>query len=43
MYAKIQKLENRQGLRFPKHVLQEAHIKVGDELNVFVSNGPKNK
>ncbi len=39
MYAKIQKWGNSQGLRFPKHVLQEAHIKVGDELNIFVCDG----
>ena len=39
MNTKIQKWGNSQGLRFPKHVLQEAHIKVGDELNIFVSDG----
>jgi antitoxin MazE len=39
MHTKIQKWGNSQGIRFPKHILQETHINVGDELNVFVSNG----
>ncbi len=39
MHAKIQKWGNSQGLRFPKHVLQEVQINIGDELNIFVSNG----
>ena len=39
MHTKIQKWGNSQGLRFPKHILQEAHIDIGDELNISVSNG----
>ena len=39
MQTKIQKWGNSQGLRFPKHVLQEAQIEIGDELNIFVNNG----
>ncbi len=39
MLTKMQKWGNSQGLRFPKHLLQEAHINIGDELNVFISDG----
>jgi antitoxin MazE len=39
MHTKIQKWGNSQGLRFPKHILQEARIDVGDKLNIFVNNG----
>jgi antitoxin MazE len=39
MQTKIQKWGNSQGLRFPKHILQEAQISVEDELNIFVSDG----
>ena len=39
MHTKIQKWGNSQGLRFPKHILQEAHINIGDELNILVNNG----
>lgn len=39
MQTKIQKWGNSQGLRFPKHILQEAQISIGDELNMFVLDG----
>ncbi len=39
MQTRIQKWGNSQGLRFPKHILHEAHINVGDKLNIFVNNG----
>ena len=39
MQTKMQKWGNSQGLRFPKHILEEARINVGDELNIFVTNG----
>jgi antitoxin MazE len=39
MHIKVQKWGNSQGLRFPKHVLQEANLNIGDELNIFVRNG----
>ena len=39
MHTKIQKWGNSQGLRFPKHVLEEAQIDIGDVLNVFVRDG----
>ena len=37
--TKIQKWGNSQGLRFPKAVLEDAQIKVGDEVNVSVRHG----
>lgn len=39
MLTKIQKWGNSQGLRFPKAVLEDAQIKVGDEVNVSVRDG----
>ena len=39
MLTKIQKWGNSQGLRFPKTVLEEAQINVGDEVNVSVQDG----
>jgi len=37
--TKIQKWGNSQGLRFPKRILEEAQINVGDEVNVSVQEG----
>ena len=39
MLTKIQKWGNSQGLRFPKTILEEAQIKVGDEVSVSVRDG----
>ena len=39
MLSKVQKWGNSQGLRFTKALLQEAQIKVGDEVNVSVQKG----
>ena len=39
MITKVQKWGNSQGLRFPKTVLEEAQINVGDEVNVTVQDG----
>ena len=39
MVTTIQKRGNSQGLRFPKGILEEAHIKVGDEVSLSVQNG----
>jgi antitoxin MazE len=39
MVTKIQKWGNSQGLRFPKEIMSQAHIAVGDVLNVSVDNG----
>lgn len=39
MLTKVQKWGNSQGLRFPKIVLEQAQINVGDEVNVTVQDG----
>lgn len=39
MLTKVKKWGNSQGLRFPKTVLEEAQINVGDEVNVTVQDG----
>ena len=39
MLTKVQKWGNSQGLRFTKALLNEAHIHVGDEVNVSVQKG----
>ena len=39
MLTKVQKWGNSQGLRFPKTILEEAQIGVGDEVNVTVQDG----
>ena len=39
MLTKIQKWGNSQGLRFPKAILENAQMKVGDEVNVTVRDG----
>ena len=39
MIAKIQKWGNSQGLRLAKHMLADAHIDVGDEVDIAVKDG----
>ena len=39
MLTKVQKWGNSQGLRFTKHILNEAQIDVGDEVEVTVQDG----
>ncbi|MDF1521743.1 MAG: AbrB/MazE/SpoVT family DNA-binding domain-containing protein [Trueperaceae bacterium] len=39
MPTKIQRWGNSQGLRIPKEVLAEAHIEVGDEVEVRAVDG----
>jgi len=39
MLTKVQKWGNSQGLRFPKNILAEAHIEVGDEVELTVEDG----
>lgn len=36
MLAKVRKWGNSQGLRFPKAILEEARVSVGDEVRVSV-------
>jgi antitoxin MazE len=39
MVTKVQKWGNSQGLRFPKSVIEEAGIKIGDEVRITVQEG----
>jgi len=39
MVTKIQKWGNSQGLRIARHILEEAHINVGDDVAVTVKDG----
>ena len=39
MITKVQKWGNSQGLRLAKDVLADAHIEVGDEVDVAVEDG----
>ena len=39
MLAKIQKWGNSQGLRLSKNLLADAHIGVGDEVDITVKDG----
>jgi antitoxin MazE len=39
MVSKIHKWGNSQGLRLPKHLLEEAHLSVGDDVEVTVRHG----
>jgi len=39
METTIQKWGNSQGLRFPKRLLEEAHLSVGDEVTLSVKDG----
>ena len=39
MITKIQKWGNSQGLRFPRQILREAHMDVGDSVDVLIHHG----
>ena len=39
MLAKVQKWGNSQGVRLPKQVLRDAHISIGDDVEVSARNG----
>jgi len=39
MLTKVQKWGNSQGLRFPKAILEEAQINIGDQVNISVQKG----
>ncbi len=39
MVTKIQRWGNSQGLRLAKHVLEEAHILLGDDVDVSARDG----
>jgi len=39
MVTRVQKWGNSQGLRFPKTLLIDAQIEIGDEVEISVENG----
>ncbi len=39
MLAKIQRWGNSQGIRLAKHLLADAHIDVGDKVDIAVKDG----
>ncbi len=39
MVTKVQRWGNSQGLRFPKALLEDVHIKVGDAVQMSVQGG----
>jgi antitoxin MazE len=39
MITKIQKWGNSQGLRMSKHILEQAKIDIGDEVDITVKDG----
>lgn len=38
MTATISNWGNSQGLRFPKDIMRELHLSIGDKVNIFVEN-----
>lgn len=39
MVTRVQKWGNSQGLRLPRHVLEDARISIGDDVNVTARDG----
>jgi antitoxin MazE len=39
MVTKVQKWGNSQGLRLPRHVLEDAHINIGDDVEITTRDG----
>ncbi len=38
MTVTISKWGNSQGLRFPKDVMKDLHLAIGDKVNIFIEN-----
>jgi antitoxin MazE len=38
MTATISNWGNSQGLRFPKDIMRELHLSIGDKVNIFIEN-----
>jgi len=36
--ATISKWGNSQGLRFPKDIMKDLHLSIGDKVNIFIEN-----
>jgi antitoxin MazE len=39
MLSKVQKWGNSQGIRIPKNLLENSHIKIGEEVNISAQEG----
>ena len=39
MLSKVQRWGNSQGIRIPKNILENSHIKIGEEVDISVDNG----
>ena len=39
MLSKVQKWGNSQGIRIPKNLLENSHIKIGEEVTISANNG----
>ncbi len=39
MLSKVQKWGNSQGIRIPKNLLENSHIKIGEEVDISVQDG----
>ena len=39
MLSKVQKWGNSQGIRIPKNLLENSHIKIGEEVEISVKDG----
>ncbi len=38
MTATISKWGNSQGLRFPKNIMKDLHLAIGDKVNIFIED-----
>jgi len=38
MTATISKWGNSQGLRFPKNIMKDLHLAIGDKVNIFIQD-----
>ena len=39
MLSKVQKWGNSQGIRIPKKILENSHIKIGEEVDITLQDG----
>ena len=39
LLSKVQKWGNSQGIRIPKNLLENSHIKIGEEVTISANNG----
>jgi len=43
MLSKVQKWGNSQGIRIPKKILENSHIKIGEEVDITIQEGRINE